>query len=150
MKISDEIFMQQAMELAKQAMAAGEVPVGAVVVMDGHVVGRGRNSMIGLSDPTAHAEVMAIRDAGTGLGKWRLDDATLYVTLEPCPMCAGAIMAARISRVVYGAPDPKKGAVASLYTLLSDPRLGRPCKVSPMVLEHESSDLLKSFFTDKR
>ena len=150
MKNSDKIFMMEALELAKQAMDAGEVPVGAVVVSDGRIVGRGRNSMIGLSDPTAHAEVMAIRDAGKALGKWRLDNAELYVTLEPCPMCAGAIMAARIKRVVFAAPDPQKGAVISLYTLLSDPRLGRPCVVEKNVLKDESSDLLKSFFAGKR
>ncbi len=143
-------FMEQALGLARQALSAGEVPVGAVVVLDGEVVGRGRNAMIGNCDPTAHAEVEAIRDAAARLGKWRLDGASIYVTLEPCPMCAGAIMAARIGHVVYGAPDPRKGAVASLYTILSDPRLGNPCKIEAGVLKNESLDLLKSFFAGKR
>lgn len=142
--------MKEALKLAKQALEAGEVPVGAVVVKNDTIIGRGRNSMLGLSDPTAHAEVMALRDAGAAMGNWRLDNAGLYVTLEPCPMCAGAIMAARISRLVYAAPDPQKGAVTSLYTILSDPRPGRPCKVKTKVLEQESSDLLKRFFAGKR
>jgi len=150
LKTSDDLFMHQALDLARQALHAGEVPVGAVVVVDDEVVGRGRNSMIQLHDPTAHAEVLAIRDAARRLGRWRLDGACLYVTLEPCPMCAGAILASRISALVYGAEDPKKGAVASLYTLLSDLRLGRPVKVRSGVLQQESSDLLKIFFAGKR
>ena len=150
MKRSDARYMEIALELAAMAAEQGEVPVGAVVVLNGEVVGRGFNKMISTNDPTAHAEIEAIRDAARRVGRWRLDGASLYVTLEPCVMCAGAIMAARLSRVVYGADDPKKGGVVSVYSLLSDPRLGGPVKVARGILAERSRALLRSFFEDRR
>lgn len=142
--------MRQALELAHMAGANGEVPVGAVVVHEGQVVGRGWNQPIGRHDPTAHAEVMAMRDAGTRLGNYRLVDCTLYVTLEPCVMCAGAIMHARIGRVVFGAADPKTGACGSVVNLFSEARLNHHAEVTGGVLASECGAMLSSFFAARR
>ena len=142
--------MGQAMDLARQAGAAGEVPVGAVVVCDGEVVGRGWNQPIGRADPTAHAEVMALRKAAEQLGNYRLPGCTLYVTLEPCAMCAGAIMHARIARVVFGARDPKTGAAGSVVDLFAEGRLNHHATVTGGVLGEACGALLSSFFAARR
>ena len=143
-------FMQMALDEAQQAAEQDEVPVGAVIVHDGRVIGRASNQREQLKDPTAHAEMIAITQAAAALGSWRLDDCTLYVTLEPCPMCAGAILQARIPRVVYGATDPKAGAVDSLYQLLGDPRLNHRCQVVAGVLAEPCGALLSRFFQKQR
>ena len=148
--MSDETFMREALLLAGKAAAAGEVPVGAVVVKDGAVVGRGHNQPVGSHDPTAHAEVVALRDAAEKLGNYRLADCDLYVTLEPCAMCAGAIMHARISRVVYGAPDPKSGACGSVVNLFADSRLNHHATVVGGVLADAAGKLLQDFFSERR
>ena len=148
--MSDEMFMREALGLARQAGAAGEVPVGAVVVRDGAVVGRGHNRPIASRDPTAHAEVMALRDAAERVGNYRLADCILYVTLEPCAMCAGAIMNARISRVVYGAADPKSGACGSVVDLFVENRLNFHATVAGGVLAGEAAKLLQDFFSARR
>jgi len=148
--MSDEMFMREALGLARQAGAAGEVPVGAVVVRDGAVVGRGHNRPIASRDPTAHAEVMALRDAAERVGNYRLADCILYVTLEPCAMCAGAIMNARISRVVYGAADPKPGACGSVVDLFVENRLNFHATVAGGVLAGEAAKLLQDFFSTRR
>jgi tRNA(adenine34) deaminase len=147
---SDELYMAMALDEARSAEAAGEVPIGAVVVCDGAVVSRAHNLRETLADPTAHAEMIAIREAAERLGRWRLSECTLYVTLEPCPMCAGALHASRIDRLVYGAPDPKAGAVGTLYDLSCDERLNHRFEVTSGVFEAESASLLKSFFADLR
>ena len=144
------MFMREALGLARQAGAAGEVPVGAVVVRDGAVVGRGHNRPIASRDPTAHAEVMALRDAAERVGNYRLADCILYVTLEPCAMCAGAIMNARISRVVYGAADPKSGACGSVVDLFVENRLNFHATVAGGVLAGEAAKLLQEFFSARR
>ncbi len=148
--MDDEAFMGQALDLARQAGAAGEVPVGAVVVCDGEVVGRGWNQPIGRADPTAHAEVMALRDAAERLGNYRLPGCTLYVTLEPCAMCAGAIMHARIARVVFGARDPKTGVAGSVIDLFAETRLNHHASVVGGVLAEPCGTLLSSFFAARR
>jgi tRNA(adenine34) deaminase len=148
--MSDEAFMREALALAGQAAAAGEVPVGAVVVSDGQVVGRGYNRPISGKDPTAHAEVVALRDAAARIGNYRLVDCALYVTLEPCSMCAGAIMNARVSRVVYGAADPKAGACGSVVNLFAEERLNHHAAVSSGVLAGEAGKLLQDFFAARR
>lgn len=145
-----EHFMRQALREARAALEEGEVPVGAVVVADGSVVGRGHNQREMLHDPTAHAEMIAITQAAAHLGSWRLDPCRLYVTLEPCPMCAGAIVQARIPEVVYGADDPKAGACRSLFTLLSDPRLNHRARVVAGVLGSECGEILSAFFARLR
>jgi tRNA(adenine34) deaminase len=142
--------MGQALDLARQAGAAGEVPVGALVVRDGEVVGRGWNQPIGRADPTAHAEVMALRDAAERLGNYRLPGCTLYVTLEPCAMCAGAIMHARIARVVFGARDPKTGAAGSVVDLFAEGRLNHHATLAGGVLGEACGALLSSFFAARR
>jgi len=147
---SDEDFMREALAEARRALAEGEVPVGAVVVEAGLVTGRGHNQPIALSDPTAHAEVLALREAALKAGNYRLPGATLYVTVEPCPMCCGAALLARVDRVVYGAPDPKSGSVASLYRLLDDPRLNHRARVEGGVLGEECRALIARFFETKR
>jgi tRNA(adenine34) deaminase len=147
---TDVVWMSRALELARLAAARGEVPVGAVIVRDGVVLGEGHNLTVTEADPTTHAEVVAIRRAAAALGDWRLLDCTLYVTLEPCAMCAGAIVLARIPRVVFGAHDPKAGMVESLGHLLQDPRLNHRCEVSSGVLAAESSALIRSFFQERR
>lgn len=142
--------MTQALALAEQAASLGEVPVGAVVVLDGQVVGRGFNRREVDHDPLSHAELLAIAEASRHLQRWRLSDATLYVTLEPCTMCAGALIQARLKRLVFGAMDPKAGAVGSLYDVLKDERHNHRVEVVGGVLEAESSRLLKDFFVALR
>jgi tRNA(adenine34) deaminase len=135
---------------AGAAAAEGEVPVGAVCLVDGQVVARRHNERERASDPTAHAELLALRDAAAAMGGWRLRDATIIVTLEPCPMCAGALVAARVSRLVYGATDPKAGACGTLYNLCADPRLNHEIAVTGGVRAEECGALLTSFFADRR
>lgn len=142
--------MRAALELADQAEEAGEVPVGAVIVKDGTIIGRGYNCPISTSDPTAHAEVMALRDAGPNLGNYRLGDCTLYVTLEPCVMCMGAIFHARIARLVYGAADPKTGACGSVINISAELRLNHHLQVTRGVLGEEGGYKLKQFFARRR
>ena len=146
----DEDFMRLAIAEAQAAAALDEVPVGAVIVKDGAVIARGGNRREGAADPTAHAEMIAIRQAAQAIGGWRLEDATLYVTQEPCPMCAGAIVNARVARVVYGCDNPKAGAVRTLYHLLEDPRLNHRVTVVPGVLASECGRLLSGFFETLR
>ncbi len=146
----DEYFMKQALRLAEEAFAQNEVPVGAVVVHEDRVVGKGFNQRQMLSDPTAHAEILAITAAAGALGDWRLTGCTLYVTLEPCVMCAGAIVLARMDRVVYAAADPKAGAVESLYQILSDPRLNHRPLIKSGILAEEAGLLLTTFFRQQR
>lgn len=142
--------MAMALDEARAAAEIGEVPIGAVVVCDGVVVARAHNRREVDHDPTAHAEMLAIREASSKLGRWRLSDCTVYATLEPCPMCAGAMHAARIGRLVYGAPDPKAGAVGTLYDLSSDERLNHRFEYTPGMLADESAAMLRSFFTRLR
>lgn len=146
----DEFFMRQALELAMEAAARGEVPVGAVVVLDGKVIGRGSNAPIGNSDPTAHAEIVALRAAGERLGNYRLPGAELYVTLEPCVMCTGAIQHARIARVIFGARDPKTGAAGSVVDLFAEPLLNHHAGVTSGVLAQTCADMLSDFFRSRR
>jgi tRNA(adenine34) deaminase len=147
---SDERFMQAALAEAQAAESEGEVPVGAVVVLEGRIIGRGHNRVEAAQDPTAHAEIIAIGAAAQTLNTWRLDGATLYVTLEPCHMCAGAIVLARIARLVYGARDPKAGACGSLAMVPQDLRLNHRAEVVPGVLAEDASLLLEQFFRAKR
>jgi tRNA(adenine34) deaminase len=148
--MDDSGFMGLALDLAREAGAAGEVPVGALVVLEGEVIGRGFNQPIGRNDPTAHAEIMALRAAATRLGNYRLPGCTLYVTLEPCAMCAGAIMHARVGRVVFGARDPKTGAAGSVVDLFAENRLNHHTAVAGGVLEAECGGLLSGFFAARR
>ena len=148
--MSDTDFMLEAMALAREAAACDEVPVGAVVVQDGVIVGRGFNQPISRHDPTAHAEVMALRDAAARLGNYRLPGCTLYVTLEPCAMCVGAIMHARIERVVFGANDPKTGACGSVIDLPAESRLNHHAEVTGGLLADECGALLSAFFAARR
>jgi tRNA(adenine34) deaminase len=145
-----ERCMDEALGLAEEAAGLGEVPVGAVVVIDGKTVGKGANQRESLQDPFAHAELIAMREASAAVGSWRLEKATLYVTLEPCPMCAGAIVNARVPVVVYGCDDPKAGAVRTLYKLLEDPRLNHRCEVISGVRAEKASSLLSAFFSNLR
>jgi tRNA(adenine34) deaminase len=142
----DEAFMAMALDEARQAEEIGEVPIGAVVVCEGAVVSRAYNRREVDHDPAGHAEFLAIRDAAARLERWRLNDCTVYVTLEPCPMCAGLMHQARISRLVYGTTDPKAGAVGTLYDLSNDERLNHRFEVTSGVLAQESSDMLQGFF----
>jgi tRNA(adenine34) deaminase len=148
--MSEEMFMREALSLARRAAAAGEVPVGAVVVKDGAVIGRGHNRPVSGRDPTAHAEVIALRDAAQNVGNYRLADCSLYVTLEPCAMCAGAIMHARIGRVIYGTADPKSGACGSVVNLFAEDRLNHHATVIGGVLAEEAARLLQDFFAARR
>ena len=143
-------FMWEALVLARQAAAAGEVPVGAVVVKDNQIVGRGYNQPISRHDPSAHAEVMALRDAAQHLGNYRLTNCDIFVTLEPCCMCVGAILHARIARVVFAAVDPKTGACGSIVNLFAEARLNHHAEVAGGLLADESSQLLKEFFARRR
>lgn len=142
--------MRLALEAAASAGASGDVPVGAVVVVDGSVVSSAGNRREATGDPTAHAEILALRDASAALGSWRLTGATLYVTLEPCPMCAGALVAARVGRLVFGTPDPKAGSCGSLYNLCVDPRLNHELPVTAGVLQEECAGLLSGWFAGRR
>ena len=143
-------FMREALVLARDAWAAGEVPVGAVVVRNGEIVGRGFNAPISRHDPSAHAEIMALRDAAESLGNYRLVGCSLYVTLEPCVMCMGAIFHARVERVVYGASDPKTGACGSIIDLPAEARLNHHAEVVGGVLADECGGLLSGFFAQRR
>lgn len=142
--------MQMALEQARLAAEAGEVPVGAVVVSDGQIVGRGQNRNLRDNDPSAHAEIVALREAGARLGNHRLGGCVLYATIEPCAMCAGAMVHARIARLVFGASDPKSGAAGSVLEVINHPRLNHIMEVRSGVMADECSDLLKSFFAEKR
>ena len=142
--------MEEALREAQRALALGEVPVGAVVVRDGQIIGRGCNRPVTSNDPTAHAEIIALREAGYAVGKYRLLGCDIYVTVEPCAMCAGAITAARIARLVYGASDPKAGAVGSLWDVLRDRRLPHRAEVLGGVLASECGALLRDFFAQRR
>ena len=146
----DEHWMRHALDLARRAEAAGEVPVGAVLVLGGQAVGEGWNHNINTNDPSAHAEVQALRDAGRRLGNYRFPGATLYVTIEPCVMCAGAIVHARIARVVYGATDPKTGAAGSMFDTLVSDRHNHRVQVDGGLLAPEAGDLLRAFFRSRR
>jgi tRNA(adenine34) deaminase len=146
----DEMFMARALDLARSAAARGEVPVGAVVVRDGQIIGEGANGPIGSHDPTAHAEILALRRAGAAVGNYRLPGATLYVTLEPCTMCAGAMVHARVERLVFGAPDPKSGAAGGVFDIVRSPRLNHRLEVTGGVLGEACGELLRAFFRDRR
>jgi tRNA(adenine34) deaminase len=146
----DEFWMEEALRCAQRALEAGEVPVGAVVVHNGRIIGRGWNQNISNCDPTAHAEVIALREAGTALGNYRLADCDLLVTIEPCAMCAGSMVHARIQRLVYGADDPKAGAVHSVMQVLNHPQLNHKIEVRSGVLAGRCAELLQSFFRDRR
>lgn len=148
--MNDEFFMREALQLAAQARDAGEVPVGAIVVLDGAIVGRGFNAPISRHDPSAHAEMMALRDAAQRLGNYRLPGMNLYVTLEPCAMCAGAIMHARVARVVFGAADLKTGAAGSVLDLFAETRLNHHAEVTGGVLAAECGIILSNFFAERR
>lgn len=149
-RFDDHAFMGVALLLARRAAALGEVPVGAIVVHAGRIIGRGFNRRELDGDPLAHAELLALGEAARHVGRWRLVDTTLYVTLEPCPMCAGALVNARVSRLVYGAPDPKAGAVRSLFCLCDDPRLNHRLIVRDRVRTEECAALLTRFFRARR
>ena len=142
--------MQRALELARKAADAGEVPVGAVVVVDGRIAGEGRNAMIAASDPGAHAEMQALRAACRAAGNYRLPGAQLFVTLEPCAMCAGALVLTRLARVVFAAADPKSGAAGSVLNVLRNPALNHRCQVESGLLADQSAELLRAFFRERR
>jgi tRNA(adenine34) deaminase len=148
--VSDEFFMREALALARQGQAAGEVPVGAVVVLDGEVIGHGFNSPISLHDPTAHAEIRALRMAGQKVKNYRLGGAAIYVTLEPCVMCAGAIIHARLARLVFAVADPKTGACGSIVDLFADTRLNHHTRVERGLLSDECGEMLRGFFQMRR
>jgi len=150
MNDTDGFFMKEALAQAREARAHGEVPVGAVLVMDGKVIAKAHNKKECAHDPTGHAELIALKSGAQMLGSWRLNNATLYVTKEPCVMCAGAMVNARLGRLVYGCRDEKGGAVESLYALLSDKRLNHQVEVISGVLKKECADVLKKFFREKR
>ena len=146
----DQVWMMEALAEARRAAEIGEVPIGAIVVRDGEILGRGHNRREIDGDPLAHAEILAIRAAAWRMGGWRLSGATMYVTLEPCPMCAGALVNSRVQRLVYGAADPKAGYCGSLGNLVQDPRLNHRLEVTAGVLESESAALLRGFFASLR
>lgn len=148
--VDDEQFMQQALSAAREAGAAGEVPVGAVAVADGRIVARAGNGPIGACDPTAHAEILVLRRAAAELRNYRLGEVTVYVTLEPCPMCVGALIHARVARLVYGAADPKSGAAGSVFDLAAAPQHNHHMAVTPGVLADSCSELLRTFFRERR
>ena len=146
----DELWMEEALRCAQRALEAGEVPVGAVVVCSGNIVGRGWNCNISDSDPTAHAEIMALRDAGANVGNHRLGDCDLFATIEPCAMCAGALVHGRIRRLVYGADDPKAGAVHSVVHVVNHPALNHKIEVRGGILAGRCADILQEFFRSRR
>ena len=148
--MSDEDFLREALGLAREAERAGEVPVGAVVVLDGRVIGRGRNSPIARSDPTAHAEILALREAAAAVGNYRLEGAAMYATLEPCVMCAGALVAARVSRLVFGARDLRFGGVRSKFQLADTDVLNHRIEIVEGVLGAECAELMQRFFDSRR
>jgi tRNA(adenine34) deaminase len=143
-------WMAEALAEARTAAAEGEVPIGAVVVFERRIVGRGRNAREKLRDPTAHAEVLALQEAARALGRWRLTGTTIYATLEPCPMCAGALVNARVDRLVYSVADPKAGAAGTLFDIVRDTRLNHRVEVESGVLAEECGELLKEFFRSRR
>ncbi|MDI9369543.1 MAG: nucleoside deaminase [Synergistaceae bacterium] len=145
---SDERFMRLALEEAREAAARGDVPVGALVVSEGRVLARAGNRKS--DDPTAHAEILAIREAAACLGGWNLSGCTLFVTVEPCPMCAGAIVLARIARLVFGCPDPRAGACGTLFDIVRDGRLNHRCRVESGVLEEECAEAMVAYFRERR
>ena len=149
-RASDELWMEEALRCAQRALEAGEVPVGAVVVCGDRVVGRGWNCNIADSDPTAHAEIIALRQAGAAVGNHRLTECELFATIEPCAMCAGALIHARVKRLVYGADDPKAGAVHSVMQILSHPRLNHTMEVRKGVLAGRSAEMMQEFFRRQR
>jgi tRNA(adenine34) deaminase len=146
----DEYFMRLALREAARALEHEDVPIGAVIVREGEVIGLGHNERELRADPTAHAEMIALREAARTLGSWRVLDAVMYVTLEPCAMCAGAIVLARLPRVVYGAIDPKAGAAGSVFDVLDEPRLNHRPRVASGLLAEDSADLLRAFFASRR
>ena len=146
----DRRYMQEAIELARKALETEDVPIGALVVHRGRVIGRGCNQREKLQDPTAHAEMLALTAAAEYIGHWRLEDCTLYVTLEPCPMCAGALVQARVSRLVYGAADSKAGACGSLYEITQDARLNHQVETVAGVMAEQCAELLTAFFRRRR
>jgi tRNA(adenine34) deaminase len=148
--MSDDRWMQHALDLAHKAKVAGEVPVGAVIVLNGELIAEGWNQPIRSSDPSAHAEIISLRDAGQKLGNYRLLDAELYVTLEPCPMCVGAMLHARVKRVIYAATDPKTGALGGAYDLLNSVSHNHSFEVTKGVLEEQSRQMLQGFFRSRR
>ena len=148
--IDDSQHMHEALALAREAEVRGEVPVGAVVVIDDQIIGRGLNAPISLCDPTAHAEIQALREAAKAVNNYRLKDATLYVTLEPCAMCAGAMVHARLARLVYGCSDPRGGAAGTVFDLVRAGELNHQMEVNGGVLEEECRDLLQAFFRARR
>ena len=150
MEPTDEDFMRAALAEAEVSREQGEVPVGAVVILDGIVIARGHNAVIGLSDPTAHAEIVALREAARAVGNYRLTGATIYSTIEPCVMCAGALVHARIARLVYGAKDPKAGAVESHFGVCTTDFLNHQVSIKGGILEDECRRVLQSFFRDRR
>ena len=148
---SDEAFMREALKEAERAAEEGEVPVGALIVQGGtHVVGRAHNQRERLNDPTAHAEMIALTQASSALGRWRLTDTTVYVSLEPCAMCAGALVLARVGRLVFATRDPKAGACGSVYDIVRDARLNHRVEVTEGVLQEEASEILSTFFRKRR
>lgn len=148
--VADTVWMREALTLARQAEQLGEVPVGAVVVKDGTIIGRGWNHPIAACDPTAHAEIIALREAAASLGNYRLTETVLYVTLEPCAMCAGAMVHARVGRLVFGAADPRAGAAGSVFDIVRAPGLNHRLEVSGGVLAEDCGALLKRFFASRR
>jgi len=150
LNVTDEYWMQKALELAKQAESLGEVPVGAVIVLDNNIIGEGFNHPIRAHDPTGHAEILAIRQAAKFVKNYRLVNTTLYVTLEPCPMCAGAMVHARIQRLVFATKDPRSGAAGSIMNLLQDPRLNHRVSIDSGVLAEPAGHLLRDFFRNRR
>jgi tRNA(adenine34) deaminase len=148
--VEDLDYLQAAIAEAQDAEANGEVPVGAVVLHDGKIIGRGQNRVLRDSDPTAHAEIVALREAGRALANYRLEDCTLYATLEPCAMCAGAILHARVSRLVYAAPDPKAGACGSVLSVMNHPQLNHKVEVTSGLLAEECGSMLTNFFLKRR
>ena len=147
---TDEEFMGVALELAREARERGEVPVGAVLVIDGEIMGRGFNQPVSRNDPTAHAEIVALRQAGREAGNYRLPGSTMYVTIEPCQMCVGAMVHARVARVVYGTPEPKAGAIESAMRAHEHPALNHRLEVTGRVLEDECRDVIQTFFQERR
>jgi tRNA(adenine34) deaminase len=147
---SDELWMEEALRAAHRALQSGEVPVGAIVVLDGKVIARGWNQNIGANDPTAHAEIVALREAGAALGNYRLGDCDLFATIEPCAMCAGALVHARIKRLVYGADDPKAGAIRSVMQVANHPQLNHTMEVQSGVLAGRCGELVQTFFKNRR
>jgi len=148
--MTDEEYMQIALDLAQEAAKAGEVPVGAIIVKDGEIIGRGSNAPIARHDPSAHAEILAIREAASNISNYRLVDCTLYVTLEPCAMCAGAIQHARIARLVYGAKDPKTGACGSVVDLMQEAKLNHHTTITGGIMQQECGKTLSKFFAGRR